>query len=444
MFYLVENTEQLSQLYPYGDCYINVIPLSSQYHPLLTQTSLIYFKQIDSKGLIFTIHHSEAFAVDEQKVKEFILKHKNVFVLDKKVTAQLLGEEFLDSKVKDLQLLSLSTSTTPPYIHDFDTHIHTHFKQLYGNKPYLNSIIPIPKHYDTQEAIFSVIKHLMLLPAISTYYNDDYVKVYYDIEKQGIALDMPLFNEHFNPTNPNFSIKDEKIYTQYNLYNFTSRPTNSYNNINFAALNKSNGSREAIIAQNDMLFEFDYEAYHPRILGKLIGYEFDEGSIHTHLGQMYFKTDVLTPEQYQASKELTFKQLYGGVFKQFEDIPFYAKVGQYTDQIYRDFNSDGYIHLVGGRKLFAKDIINPTPQKLLNYLIQSGETYYNVNSIKGVQEYLGNGRKSRILLYTYDSILVDYHRDDGKQVLKEIKRLLEEPFGFKVTVKYGTNYNNLK
>jgi hypothetical protein len=443
MFYIVETQDQLSQLLVSEECYINVIPLSSNYHPLLTEVSLIYYKPKHGKGLILTINHSEGFYLNFENVKDFILKHEKVFVLDKKVTAQLLGEEFLDSKVKDLQLLSLSMSTTPPYIHDFDTHIHTHFKQLYGDKPYLNSIIPIPKHYDTQEAIFSVVKHLMVYPALDTYYNDEYVKVYYGIEKQGIALDMPLFNEHFNPTNPNFSIKDEKIYTQYNLYNFTSRPTNAFNNINFAALNKSNGSREAIISQNNMLFEFDYEAYHPRILGKLIGYEFDEGSIHTHLGQMYFKTEVLTLEQYQASKELTFKQLYGGVFKQYENIPFFKQVAAYIDGLWDEFNYGGYITLVGGRQLFAKDVINPTPQKLLNYLIQSGETFYNVNSIKGVQAYLVN-RKSNIILYTYDSILIDYHKDDGKEVLIEIKRLLEEPFGFKVSVKYGKNYNSLK
>jgi len=53
-------------------------------------------------------------------------------------------------------------------------------------------------------------------------------------------------------------------------------------------------------------------------------------------------------------------------------------------------------------------------------------------------------RKSNIILYTYDSILVDYHKDDGKETLVEIKRLLEEPFGFKVTTKYGKNYNKLK
>ena len=111
--------------------------------------------------------------------------------------------------------------------------------------------------------------------------------------------------------------------------------------------------------------------------------------------------------------------------------------------LWDEFNSQGYITLVGGRKLFVKDVVNPTPQKLLNYLIQSGETFYNVNSIKGVQAYLVN-RKSSIILYTYDSILVDYHKDDGKETLVEIKRLLEEPFGFKVTTKYGKNYNNLK
>ncbi len=443
MFYIVETQDQLSQLLISEECYINVIPLSNNYHPLLTEVSLIYYKPKHGKGLMLTINHSEGFYLNFGNVKDFILKHEKVFVLDKKSTAQLLGEEFLDSKVKDLQLLSLSMSTTPPYIHDFDTNICSHFKQIYGDRPYLNSIIPIAKHYETQEAIFSVVKHLMVYSALDSYYNDDYIKVYYGIEKQGIALDMPLFNENFNPTNPNFSIKDEKIYTQYNLYNFTSRPTNSYNNINFAALNKTNGQREAIICQNDMLFEFDYEAYHPRILGKLIGYEFDKGSIHTHLGQMYFKTNNVTPEQYQASKELTFKQLYGGVFDQYKDIPFFKLVKELTDLLWEKFNNEGYITLIGGRQIFAKDVTNPTPQKLLNYIIQSGETFYNVNSIKGVQAYLDN-KKSNIILYTYDSILVDYHQDDGKEVLKAIKRLLEEPFGFKVTVKYGKNYNNLK
>ena len=442
MFYIVETQDQLSQLQPQESCYINVIPLSPNYHPILTEVSLIYYKPKHGKGLILTINHSEGFYLSLDKVKEFLLKHKLIYVLDKKTTAHLIGEEFLGEHVLDVNLLSLSITHTPPYIQDCNTNIHTHFERLYEDKPYLNSIIPISKHYETQEKIYEKIVGFLSLKNYNSYYNHEYIRVFHDIEKQGIALNMPVFSENFKPKNAKFNIKDGKIYTQYNLYNFTSRPTNSFNGINFAALNKNNGQRAAFISQNDVLFEFDYDSYHPRILAKQIEYKFTEASVHTHLGKMYFKTEELTPEQYQASKELTFKQLYGGVFEQYKDIPFFAKVIEYTDKIYQDFNSLGYIKLVGGRKLFAQGIENVTPQKLLNYIIQSGETFYNVNSIKNVLKYLEN-KKSNIILYTYDSILVDYSREDGKEVLREIKNLLENEFGFKVNASYGTDYNNL-
>ena len=440
-FYIVETKEQLQELPLQEECYINVIPLSDNYHPILSEVSLIYYKPRFTKGIIFPINHNEGFKLDIQLVKDFILKHKEIKVLNKKQTVHLLGEEFLSEKVYDINILSLSTSNTPPYIQDCETLIHTQFYQKYGDKPYVNSIIPIPKHYETQEKIYQNIEKWVLTVPEINFYQNEYVKVFYGIEKQGIALDMPVFNVNFNVKQPKFNVKDNKIYTQYNLYNFTSRPTNSFNGINFAALNKDNGQREAIIPQNDVLFEFDYEAYHPRILAKLIGYEFEEASVHTHLGKMYFKTDNLTEEQYQQSKELTFKQLYGGVFEQYKNIPFFAKVKQYTDKIYQDYISLGYIELIGGRKLF--NIENPTPQKLLNYIIQSGETFYNVGSISLVQKYLAV-KKSNIILYTYDSVLIDYNREDGKETLKEIKRILESSFGFKVKVKFGTDYGNLK
>ena len=440
MFYIVEIQDQLSQLHPQESCYINVIPLSPNYHPVLTEVSLIYYKPQNGKGLIFTINHSEGFYLNLGKVKEFLLRHKLIYVLDKKTTAHLIGEEFLGEHVLDVNLLSLSTTSITPYIQDCYTNIHTHFERLYGDKPYLNSIIPISKHYETQEKIYEKIVDFLSLKNYNSYYNHEYVRVFHDIEKQGIALNIPVFSENFKPKNAKFNIKDDKIYTQYNLYNFTSRPTNSFNGINFAALSKNNGQRASFIPQNDYLFEFDYDSYHPRILAKLIGYEFNEASVHTHLGQMYFKTDILTEEQYQQSKELTFKQLYGGVFEQYKDIPFFKKVAMYTDNLWDTFNYGGYIELIGGRKLY--NIENPTSQKLLNYIIQSGETFYNVISIRNVLRYLEN-KKSNIILYTYDSILIDYSREDGKEVLKEIKKLLENEFGFKVNVSYGTDYNNL-
>lgn len=441
MFYIVEVKEQLQRLHPQEECYINVIPLSNNYHPILSEVSLIYYKPRFTKGIIFPINHSEGFSLELQLVKDFILKHKEIKVLNKKQTAHLLGEEFLSEKVFDINLLSLSESQSPPYIQDLETNLHTHFYQKYGDWKNVNSLIPIPKHYETQEKIYqSIEKWILKVPEIN-FYQNEYVKVFYDIEKQGIALDLPVFTENFNIKQPQFNVKDNKIYTQYNLYNFTSRPTNSFNGINFAALNKDNGSRASFIPQNDMLFEFDYEAYHPRILAKLIGYEFEEASVHTHLGKMYFKTYNLTEQQYQQSKELTFKQLYGGVFEQYKDIPFFAMVKKYTDKILEEYKWYDRLDLIGGRSIF--NIENPTPQKLLNYLIQSGETFYNVSSIFLLQKYLAT-KKSNIILYTYDSVLIDYSREDGKETLKDIKHMLESSFRFKVKVKYGTDYNNLK
>jgi hypothetical protein len=441
MFYIVETKEQLQNLLPQEECYINVIPLSNNYHPILSKVSLIYYKVKDQKGIIFPISHSEGFSLDIQVIKNFLLKHKTIYVLDKKQTAHLLGEDFLGEHVLDINLLSLSTSQSPPYIQDCDTNIHTYFYQKYGDLKNVNSLIPISKHYETQEKIYQKIVGFMSLGNYNSYYNHDYVRVFYDIEKQGIALDLAVFDMNFKPKNSKFNIKDGIIYTQYNLYNFTSRPTNSFNSINFAALPKHGEARSAIVPQNDILFEFDYEAYHPRILAKLIGYEFEEASVHTHLGKMYFKTDTLTEEQYQQSKELTFKQLYGGVFKQYENIPFFALVKEYTDKILEEYNWYNRLDLIGGRSIF--NIENVTPQKLLNYVIQSGETFYNVGSIVGLHKYLAT-KKSSIILYTYDSVLIDYSRDDGKETLLQIKLLLESTFGFKVKAKYGTNYNNLK
>jgi MFS superfamily sulfate permease-like transporter len=100
------------------------------------------------------------------------------------------------------------------------------------------------------------------------------------------------------------------------------------------------------------------------------------------------------------------------------------------------------LELVGGKILTKEQIQNPTPNKILNYIIQSAETYNNVISVKKVIDYLEN-KQSKVILYTYDSFLIDYSSTDGKEVLKEVKKLLENN-KYVVKVAYGNNYNSLK
>jgi len=157
---------------------------------------------------------------------------------------------------------------------------------------------------------------------------------------------------------------------------------------------------------------------------------------------MYFNKEELTDEEYSKSKELTFKQLYGGVFKEYKEIPFFKAMNEYVEKLWELFNATEKLELVGGKILTKEQIQNPTPNKVLNYMIQSAETHNNVISVRKVIDYLDN-KQSKVILYTYDSFLVDYSSVDGKEVLKEIKKLLENN-KYVVKVAYGNNYNSLK
>ena len=113
-------------------------------------------------------------------------------------------------------------------------------------------------------------------------------------------------------------------------------------------------------------------------------------------------------------------------------------MNEYVDKLWELFNATGKLELIGGKILDKTEIQNPTPNKILNYIIQSAETYNNVVSVKQVIEYLEN-KQSKVILYTYDSFLVDYSLADGKEVLEKIKQLFEVN-GFHIEKFYWSNF----
>jgi hypothetical protein len=48
-------------------------------------------------------------------------------------------------------------------------------------------------------------------------------------------------------------------------------------------------------------------------------------------------------------------------------------------------------------------------------------------------------KQSNIILYTYDSVLLDFSKEDGIETVMEIKQLLEST-GFTTKMKKGTTY----
>jgi hypothetical protein len=78
------------------------------------------------------------------------------------------------------------------------------------------------------------------------------------------------------------------------------------------------------------------------------------------------------------------------------------------------------------------------PQKLLNYLIQNLETAYNVNILWEVFKILKN-KKTKLVLYTYDSFLLDWS-DDERDVLTEIQKIFKK-YKLNIKVAHGISYD---
>ena len=100
----------------------------------------------------------------------------------------------------------------------------------------------------------------------------------------GLEVDRKKFLDRWKDNEK--SLKGNRTFTEYNPYTITSRPSNRHLGINYSALNKKDGSRECFIPQEGKKFvQFDYDAHHVRIIGKLIGYDLPDTSVHQWLSR---------------------------------------------------------------------------------------------------------------------------------------------------------------
>ena len=430
MHYIVETIDQLKKLPKTDRCYINLIPSSDETHSLLTTPCALYYNDFE-KGYIFPINHSEGFSLSLEDIQVLLFDIGKIYLVDKKRHSYFLH---LPQAV-DLYFNVLSSNDE---IKDTqcDTPIHLDFNNKFKYYERANTLIPISKHYERCECVFELLKKYAGKEE-NTEWQDKYVEVYKWVEEQGLTLNEKVFDKFFEPTWKVRSVRDNKIYTSYNLFNITSRPTNAFNGINFLAFNKENGSRAAFVPENDAFVEFDFDGYHVRLIANMLNLEIPtDDSIHMILGRQYFGKEKLTPEEYQESKKITFRQLYNGVEPEYKHIELFDHIDELIQAAWAEYKRQGFLLLPNGRKVKVE---NANPQKLFNYYVQCLETVNNVKKLSLLKD-LFRGKKSKVVLVVYDSILIDFSADDGKGFLKNIKDVLEEE-GYRVKAKKGDNYN---
>jgi len=429
MYFIIENEEQLSRLELSDEAFIQVIQANDRFHPKLSRPSLVYYHN-SKKGYMFVISHSEGFSLDIKLVESFLKKHSKIYLLDKK-----LHSYFLDlPNAIDVQFIYIDKHNEyNPF--DCETPVHRDFYIKWGNMPILNEIIPIAKHYERCQCVYNLVKDYFDLES-NVELQNTFVEAYKKVEEVGIKVDLSCFSKKFELKQKECSLSGNTIYTSYNTYNLTGRPTNSFNGVNFLAIPKEQDFRECFVAGNDFLVEFDFDAYHLRLISRLIGFEPPKESFHTYLGRLYFGTQDLTPEQYKESKAITFKQLYGGIEEAYKEIPFFASLTEYIEKQWKLYKDQKAVTLPTGRILRSMQGMNKL--KLFNYIVQNLETKENIEKITAINKLLSD-KKTKLILITYDSFLFDFAQEDGKSLLKEIKSCLESG-GLLVKHKWGENY----
>jgi hypothetical protein len=423
---IVESQKEISEfLNHWGSKSSMVIPIWAdlECHPMNTHLAFLYVR-FDNGDYIIPYDHNDC-----QNIQiDLSQSTQQKWVWNKK---GILQTQLNLQSIYDIQSESF-------FIHnkliDINTHIEpvTNFYTRLGLRDGLGKSISIMKWGEILRKVtsewYSILPSNDKLPL--SWIDDTMIPILSELEKSGIHVDTKKFIDRW-PSNTKH-LRNEIIWTEYNPYTLTSRPSNRHGGINFGALNKKDGSREVFIPREDTMFlQFDYDAYHVRIIGKLIGYELPKSSVHQWLADQYGCP-------YDESKGRTFRILYGGVSEEDKEIPFFKEVDEFIQRVYSESQQRGYILTPKGRKIPLNWIEGENPQKVFNYLLQATETEFNMEVLKKLK---GSGMELPIL-YTYDSFLFEYHLSWDTERAKEIKSVLES-FGFPIKASWGTDYSKI-
>ena len=415
---LIETNNALVEFYKSNPKIDLMVPVwsSPKAHEYDTSISFAYLRTKDSDYII-NFNHIDAGQCRQATLSLFVNENTLVY-----------GNRYIGSKGLDYEWVYFEEYGKSFIFNEFADGVYKGYRSDFK---YLNDCVPMMRWYE-------LLKTIPLISEIKPWYRkySDSIKILGRLEGAGVKVEEEKFIDrfHFNKE----YLPNGFAYTKYNPYTITGRPSNRHLNVNWAAMNKSDGCRSNIVSRfkEGTLIQFDYESYHIRIIGKMVGYVFPEGeTAHEHLAKYY---GVTTEE----SKALSFRYLYGGLDDFAKTIPFFQKVDEYVQSVYQKFVISGKLTTpLYKREIPFQRIEAANEQKVFNYLLQALETEINYTKIDDVLKWC-DGRRSKMILYTYDAFLIDVHPQDRDNLLGELKTTLERG-GFPVKSYEGTNYDNL-
>ena len=417
---IIENNEQLSsflKIYKKQDSIVLPIQSDEHKHPVDDEICLLYVHVIDGEEYILSYNHSESLNLDKEPNLKSDTKK---YTIDKKKLQHLIDID----NVIDVNLLHYIETNQPLQVDNLDTSAHGFFNMKHYRKKNINRVIPILKHLEVCRKITSLLLDVVgrNKEDVNKSYNDEILNNLSYMENNGIQT------------------TEGMVFSEYNIFTSTGRPSNRFGGTNFAALNKKDGSRKPYVSRfkSGVLVEMDYDAYHLRLIGDRIGYEFPQGSVHEHMAKFY-------GVDYEESKKLSFQYLYGYIPHEVSQInPFFCKVEDYVNGVWKSYKSKNFIESdIYNKRIYRKNLSDMNKNKVFNYLIQLMETESNMSILTELLPKI-QGYKSKLILYSYDSFLFDFYLPDGLDFLKKVKDIIEQGGKFPVKVGKGWNYHEME
>ena len=420
---IVETNKEIEQFLEYwNNEQSTIIPIweDLEKHPMNNRLSFLYVR-FSTLDFILPFNHNDC----EPLTIDLTRSEQPKWIWNKK---GFLQTDIRIQNLKDVQT-ALFFEQNKIYPLGDKLEVLTNFYHRLGIRDGLGNSIPIMKW---GEVLREIVGEWNLNHTFD-WIDDTMIPLLSDIERSGLGVDREKFLDRWPQNQKHISTNEQGdfVYTEYNPYTITSRPSNRHGGVNFSALNKKDGSRESFIPPSGSLFlQFDYDAYHVRLIGKLIKYDLPKTSVHQWLADQYGCS-------YDDSKGRTFKILYGGVTEEDRKIPFFDKVDKFIMRFHEESVRNGHITTPKGRKIPLGWVEQPNAQKFFNYLLQATETEFNI-------EVMDKLRKSKLplpILYTYDSFLFEFD-DSEVETIKKVKSVLES-YGFPVKADWGKNYGEI-
>jgi len=434
---IVDTRDELEGLFGYiQNKKTLIVPVlaDSQLHASINNVTCIYVYTEDDVERLVPIRHTEQITGFHEDLQRF-LALRNIFVHDKKTWLQIGG----NGDVWDIKTLWWYTYNEAYDESHYPTPAHSFYWRRHTTLRNINTIIPLQQHLAMCQKIRHYAWPMCMNAELSDSYqhfDSVYPEVFAAIESAGLCV-----TEDFRMLD---LVTDGFVYSSYNYHTTTGRPSNASRGFNFAAMNKEDGTRAAFCSRfpNGALVEMDFDAYHVRLIARLIGYPLPAGSVHEYFGKFYFDTEQLSQEQYEQSKQITFRLLYGGIDSEFLTIPFFQQVNDLVYTLWKQWKAKGYIETpVLKRAITSESVKNMTANKLFNYFLQAVETEVSVQKLRQCLALL-HGHETRIILYTYDSIMFDVPVSEAKEILPRIKDVLQQG-NLPVKVSVGNIYSKM-